>query len=227
MPVSVSSPASESVKGVAKIATQDEVNSGIDDSTIVTPLKLSQIVKKSVKIATPEEVISGQDDTHFITPAKLKPVIDSITGGRNRIINGSFAVDQRYNGNPKTITSSYEYCIDRWKASAREANVTGQRVPSLAGGYAYRFTGAQGNTHITFQQRIESANCLDLVNQKCQLSFTAYSHLETTVECQIETAVARMPGLLALILPLSKFESIQRQKDITSHLQQDQRLQTD
>lgn len=78
-------PASETVKGVAEIATQDEVDAGTDDERIVTPFKLAQVVAAIVggfttatetaegviELATQAEVDAGADDQRAVTPAKL------------------------------------------------------------------------------------------------------------------------------------------------------------
>ena len=84
--------ASESVKGIAEIATQLEVDSGSDDERIVTPAKLNTYVTAAIgaipsivdasetdkgiaEIATQTEVDAFIDDTRIVTPAKLKKYI--------------------------------------------------------------------------------------------------------------------------------------------------------
>lgn len=78
-------PATESVKGVAEIATQAEVDAGLDDQRIVTPLKLATVLAQAfgaivsateelegvAEIATQAEVDAGLDDDRFVTPLKL------------------------------------------------------------------------------------------------------------------------------------------------------------
>lgn len=78
-------PATETVKGVAEIATQGEVDEGEDDERIVTPLKLAQrladafgaivsateIVEGVAELATQAEVNTGTDDQRIVTPLKL------------------------------------------------------------------------------------------------------------------------------------------------------------
>lgn len=89
-------PASETVKGVAEIATQDEVDDGTDDSRIITPLKLAtrlaeafgaivsatELLQGVAEIATQGEVNAGTDDSRFVTPlklaGKLEPLIQSL-----------------------------------------------------------------------------------------------------------------------------------------------------
>jgi len=85
-------------------------------------------------------------------------------GFRNRLINGSFLIDQRNAGASQTFTAgaAIAYCVDRWYASCTGANMTGQRVSATAGGYM--LTGAASNTGTLFGQRIESYNLADQVS---------------------------------------------------------------
>jgi hypothetical protein len=75
--------ATESVLGVAKVATQVQTNSGVDDSTIVTPKKFSagitalviqatEAVRGIAKIATLAQVNAGSGDDVIVTPYKLR-----------------------------------------------------------------------------------------------------------------------------------------------------------
>ena len=87
--------------------------------------------------------------------------------GKNRIINGNMAVDQRNAGASQTFTAAaaVAYCVDRFYASCTGANITGQQVAGTAPyQYAYKFTGATSNTGTLFGQRIESLNIADLVS---------------------------------------------------------------
>ena len=87
--------------------------------------------------------------------------------GKNRIINGNMAVDQRNAGASQTFTAAaaVAYCVDRFYASCTGANITGQQVAGTAPyQYAYKFTGAASNTGTLFGQRIESLNIADLVS---------------------------------------------------------------
>lgn len=79
--------ATESVLGIARIATQLVVDAGTDDTTIVSPKKLSKFVADYVgsaltsatealaglaKIATQALVDAGVDDSAYVTPKKLR-----------------------------------------------------------------------------------------------------------------------------------------------------------
>lgn len=88
-------PATESIKGVAEIATQAEVDAGVDDERIVTPLKLATViaavvggftsatetVEGVIELATQAEANAGVDDTRAITPLKLAGALAPIING--------------------------------------------------------------------------------------------------------------------------------------------------
>lgn len=76
--------ASETVAGVAELATQAEVTTGTDDARIVTPLKLAQklaaytvsaaseTISGVLELATAAETTTGTDDLRAVTPLKLQ-----------------------------------------------------------------------------------------------------------------------------------------------------------
>lgn len=79
--------ATETVKGIAEIATQAEVTTGTDDARIITPLKLatrlvgiaaqpdaSATVKGIVELATDAEGIAAVDTVRAMTPANVAAV---------------------------------------------------------------------------------------------------------------------------------------------------------
>ena len=75
--------ASETVKGIAELATQAEVTTGTDDQRIVTPLKLATAVPAAteakagkVELATAAETTTGTDATRAVHPAGLKVELD-------------------------------------------------------------------------------------------------------------------------------------------------------
>jgi hypothetical protein len=102
---------------------------------------------------------------------------------RNRIINGDMRIDQRNGGASQSITAgSSAYTVDRWVVGPTGANSTSGRVAGPTGyQYTYQLNGAAGITKIDFQQRIESYNVADLVNQNVTLSATIANSLLTTV----------------------------------------------
>lgn len=68
--------ATQTLAGVAEIATQAEVNAGTDDARFVTPLKLAtraaaETLAGLAEIATQTEVDAGADDARIVTALKL------------------------------------------------------------------------------------------------------------------------------------------------------------
>jgi hypothetical protein len=103
---------------------------------------------------------------------------------RNRLVNGSFAIDQRNSGAVQTFTAAaaIAYCTDCWYASCTGANVTGQQVTGTGQNqFAYKLTGAASNTGTLFGQRIESFNSYDLINQNVTASLVVSSSTLTSI----------------------------------------------
>ena len=120
--------------------------------------------------------------TQLTTAASEITELQNRPGRRNRIINGDMRIDQRNAGASQSISTASAYTVDRWAVAPTGASVTGQRVAGSSGyQYAYRVTGAASVTGIVFQQRIESANTADLVNQNVTLSAVISNSLLTTV----------------------------------------------
>jgi hypothetical protein len=68
--------ATETIRGIAEVATQGETNAGALDDKIVTPLKLFSMLATEtqrgiLEIATQAEVTTGTNDTNAVTPLKL------------------------------------------------------------------------------------------------------------------------------------------------------------
>ncbi len=110
-------PATETVKGVARIATQAKVDAGVDDEDFVTSLKLAErladafgaivsateTVEGVAEIATQAEVDAGLDDDRFVTSLKLAtrlaPIILSIANEvAARIADVDAEADARQSG---------------------------------------------------------------------------------------------------------------------------------
>jgi hypothetical protein len=124
--------------------------------------------------------------TGITSPALSTPdfLDTNALGLRNRLINGSMAIDQRNSGASQAITAAavLAYTVDRWYAYCTGANVTGQRVAGAnANSYRYQFTGAAGVTAIGFAQRIEAGNCADLAGSTATLSVDLSNSVLTTV----------------------------------------------
>jgi hypothetical protein len=110
---------------------------------------------------------------------------------RNKIINGAMVIDQRNAGAAVTIPApGLVYSVDRFYGFALGANATAQRVSSGISEFpfALRLTGASGNTYLETGQRIESANCADLVGKQVTLSFTAASSSLSAISCALVRA---------------------------------------
>lgn len=104
--------------------------------------------------------------------------------GRNRIINGGMAIDERNAGAAQTFTAAaaLAYCVDRWYGYCTGANVTGQRVAgSVKSQYRYQFTGAASVTAIGFGQRIEAANSYDMNTETATFGVDLANSLLTSV----------------------------------------------
>lgn len=126
------------------------------------------------------------------TLANIGSVADGSLGFRNRIINGAMMIDQRNAGaSYSPANATVVYGVDRWLTYSVGAGITAQRISNsgLTGfPYAFRQTGASGNTYASFVQRIESFNCLDLVGQQVTVSFFAATSNSSNVRVTIESA---------------------------------------
>ena len=96
---------------------------------------------------------------------------------RNVVINGDFSIDQRNNGSSITHTfNAATKGLDRWTVWCEGASPTSQRVAGAASEpYAWRFTGATGNTKVLPFTKIEAADVAHLKNKQVVLSFRCKS----------------------------------------------------
>lgn len=72
--------ATDTQRGTARIATQDEIDRGVDDTTFVTPKRLqlkkaTETTEGSIRFATAAEVTTGTADMLAVSPKNLKYVI--------------------------------------------------------------------------------------------------------------------------------------------------------
>lgn len=111
---------------------------------------------------------------------------------RNRIINGSFVIDQRNAGaSASTGTAIDTYFADRWSVNASGAALTASRSGSAAtNDLALTLTSATGNTGAVVKQRIESANIQDLAGKMVTVSFTASASVLASVVAGVGYASA-------------------------------------
>lgn len=129
--------------------------------------------------------LSGSENKiPYFTGAGAMALFDrTVIVGRNLLINGGMAIDQRNSGAAQTITAgaALAYTIDRWYAYCTGANATGQRVAGTAPNqFNYRFTGAASVSKIGFAQRIEAANSQHLAGRTATLSVDLANSLLTT-----------------------------------------------
>jgi hypothetical protein len=114
----------------------------------------------------------------------------ALAGQRNRIINGSFAVDQRFLGAsfPLVAGAALAYTADRFYAFCTGAAVNGQRI-TVAGTQTdpnrLQFSGAASVTGIGIGQRIEAINCRDLAGRRVTLSVSLANTFLTNVAWQL------------------------------------------
>jgi hypothetical protein len=122
-----------------------------------------------------------------ITKVPASRMVDHNIGSycfRNKIINGDMRIDQRNAGAVSAnILNNFTYSVDRWTVGSDSAATTSQRITDPTTGlYSLRVTGATGNTAISFNQRIESQNSLELVNKTINLSFDTFASTNTTLQ---------------------------------------------
>ena len=121
-------------------------------------------------------VLNGTTGITTPTTSTTGEFVTSVTGFKNRILNGSMVIDQRNAGAAQTITAAaaLAYTVDRWYGYCTGANVTGQQVAGSTTPtntqFRYRFTGAASVTAVGFGQRIEQKNSYDLAGSTCTLS---------------------------------------------------------
>ena len=152
-------------------------------TTVYSSVKTATYSSPNTTVTTTDAVLTNAltDVRHAVIHAANIP--DETKGVRNRLINGSFWVDQRNAGTALSLIAAAApvYTVDRWYAAATGANITGQQVAGAVLPVAYKFTGATGNTGTLFGQRIESANTYDLVNKNVTVSLRVASSSITTL----------------------------------------------
>ena len=166
--------------GVWTRATDFDVSSEVSAGMVVA-------VEEGVTLADTQWMLTTNDPIILGTTALVfarKDASPAVVGFRNRIINGSMAIDQRNAGASQTFTAAaaLAYCVDRWYGYCTGGNVTGQRVVGSGTSlFRYQFTGAASVTKIGFAQRIERANSIDLAGNTATLSVDLANSLLTTV----------------------------------------------
>jgi hypothetical protein len=116
-----------------------------------------------------------------------------LAGLRNRIINGSFMVDQRRENSVTAIPLNSEaWTCDRWFAGSYGA--AGLAIRVIVGGPSptlLRLRSGAGNTNMIAAQRIESWNCDDLAGKTVSLSLSTRATVGGTLTWQLKYANTR------------------------------------
>jgi hypothetical protein len=110
------------------------------------------------------------------TQDNLGGAVAPFVAGKNKIINGDFAIAQR--GTSVTVgSSSYTYTLDRWKTFSTNASTTVSRDTSAPIGFSYslklqRPSGSTGTGGLSAIQIIETVNMIPLQGQN--IAFSLY-----------------------------------------------------
>lgn len=128
--------------------------------------------------------------TQLVETSMLDTTVLKALRGKNRIINGDMAIDQRQGGSSVTVTSGSVFPVDRFRAGMSGANGTGQRLFNSTPGFPslLRLTGASGTTTAWVGQYIEAANSASLVGQRVTVSFYMAASVITSVNVVLKYA---------------------------------------
>ena len=140
--------------------------------------------------------------------ADLATIFDSqsISGTRNRIINGAMDIAQRATTATGAYTSTYTYVsLDRWAVFSPNSSTTLSRSTEVPAGFRnslriQRPSGNTGTSVLLVGQAIESVNVYDLSSQSVTLSFWAraganFSAGSSLVTFQVVTGTAADQGI--------------------------------
>jgi hypothetical protein len=125
--------------------------------------------------------------------------VTSVTGFKNRIINGAMVIDQRKAGASATVSNTDSYVgIDRYSVIDYSNAATWQQLTtSPPAGFGYfgclkRNSATSGASILAITQVVESNNCRDLQNQSVTLSFWAkaganFSAASSNITASVQT----------------------------------------
>jgi hypothetical protein len=99
---------------------------------------------------------------------------------RNRIINGDMKIDQRNGGVQQIVTTAGAYTCDRWIVAPTGNSVAGKQVANSSGWF-YTITGNTSVTAVSFKNRTEGNNVIDLIGSSVTLSAKIFSTTLTTL----------------------------------------------
>lgn len=126
-------------------------------------------------------VLDGTSGITTPTTDSTAEHVTSVTGFKNRIINGGMVIDQRNAGASVTLTAAnFVYPVDRMFAF-RASGTSGAIAQKVLSGVTpnenalriQRNSGDSATALLGFGQVIESNNCVDLASQSITMSFRA------------------------------------------------------
>ena len=127
--------------------------------------------------------------------------VTSVTGFKNRIINGGMVIDQRNAGASKTLVAgSSTYVLDRFYVATNGGAGVVQQVAGSGFTKAMRITGAAGITDGYFGQKIESYNISDCASTTVTYTVRASSSVLTSLTwyARFPTAQDNYAGVTAI-----------------------------
>lgn len=146
-----------------QILWSSEPSTPSDGVTIYCPDN-QNIFYKDAYSGTAKQLLTGNLNSDTVDITDTRP----LAGLRNRIINGNFAVDQRFNfGGTVLVAGTKKMVCDRWWAKSVGSGPT---ITATRG--KIKLQGAPSLTSLVLGTYIESLNCWDLVNKTVTLSFT-------------------------------------------------------
>lgn len=160
--------ASTAAEGIVELATQAEVDSGASATLAVTPATLA-----GSALAT--RVTAAEAD---IDALQANPTASNI------LINGGFAVDQRFTN---TVTDD-NYSLDRWYVLSQTGAVSTSQITSAENGtpFAMRLTNSSGGSQRQgVAQIIENRNCSFLRGQTVAFSARVRPSVSATIRYAI------------------------------------------
>jgi len=121
---------------------------------------------------------------------------------KNRIINGAMAIAQR----GTSSTAGGYCCVDRWYFNNAGTSLTWSQTTATVNGVTAnvaQIAGIAGNTGQNFNQKIEAANCYDLVGKNVTVSFWAYQTTGSAFSLQTNLSYATSLNNFASLTSIS------------------------